>query len=327
MKNRLVSIIIPVYNSEKFLCRCLDSILAQTYKNIEVLLIDDGSTDKSGKICDEYAKKDKRIITIHIKNGGVSHARNLAIEKSKGEYITFVDSDDYVDENYVKIMLDYIIKFDADISICGIAYQKRNKAKNNSSKTNIKIIDKEEYALALYTNANILGFVWNKLYSSKIIKKNIIKFEENISMLEDELFNFKIIDNYNELKCVVLSNKLYYYVMNDLSAVHQFNIKSISIFDSYEKIIDILKKNNINYNGIMAQYIISAQKLKYLTNKSKINCTNKYISITTKCNEFKRKIKIKKIINNKLKMKYIVALYFPFLYKINIYLRKSNSII
>ena len=114
----LISVIVPVYNVEKYLRRCLDSILVQTYSNIEILLIDDGSTDQSGKICDEFAKLDSRVRVFHKENGGVSTARNLGIEQAKGEYITFIDSDDYADEELISYLYGLIKYANAEISIC-----------------------------------------------------------------------------------------------------------------------------------------------------------------------------------------------------------------
>lgn len=105
MLGKLISIIVPVYNSEKTLCRCVDSILAQTYQNFELILIDDGSIDQSGKICDDYVRLDSRVRVFHKKNGGVSAARNVGLDNAKGTWLTFIDSDDYIQENY----LSYII--------------------------------------------------------------------------------------------------------------------------------------------------------------------------------------------------------------------------
>ena len=116
--NPLISIIVPVYNVEPYLKRCFDSILAQTYTNIEIILIDDGSTDASPHICNEYANKDNRIKVVHKKNGGQSEARNQGIDICKGDYISFVDSDDWVEPTYIEELLDPIKKEDADISIC-----------------------------------------------------------------------------------------------------------------------------------------------------------------------------------------------------------------
>ena len=114
---KLISVIIPVYNVELYLRRCVDSVINQTYKLLEIILVDDGSTDSSGKICEEYSKTDNRIKVIHKTNGGLSDARNAGIEICKGDYITFVDSDDWIDPDLVKHLYDIIVKFNADISI------------------------------------------------------------------------------------------------------------------------------------------------------------------------------------------------------------------
>lgn len=118
MNRELISVIIPIYNVEKYLKECIDSILNQTYKNIEIILVDDGSTDNSPNICDEYTQKDTRVITIHQKNQGVSSARNKGLEASKGNYIFWIDSDDYVKEDCIEKLYNLLKKYDSDISIC-----------------------------------------------------------------------------------------------------------------------------------------------------------------------------------------------------------------
>ena len=116
----LISVIIPVYNSEKFLNRCVDSVLKQSYKELDIILIDDGSTDASGEICDKVACIDKRFEVIHIPNSGVSHARNVGIDASCGEYITFIDADDRIPNNYLENLYETIIESGVDLSICTI---------------------------------------------------------------------------------------------------------------------------------------------------------------------------------------------------------------
>ena len=112
-----ISVIVPVYNVENYLTRCVDSILSQTYKNIEILLIDDGSTDASGDICNEYCREDSRVSVVHQRNGGLASARNAGIDISTGEYLTFIDSDDYVSSYYIENLVNAIKKFNADLSI------------------------------------------------------------------------------------------------------------------------------------------------------------------------------------------------------------------
>ena len=122
----LISIIVPIYNVEDYLCKCVDSILTQTYKNIEVILVNDGSIDNCGKICDEYALKDNRVKVIHKKNGGIADARNAGLEICCGDYIGFVDSDDWIAEDMYEVLHDFASSNSLDVAICGvnIAYEK-----------------------------------------------------------------------------------------------------------------------------------------------------------------------------------------------------------
>ena len=123
----LVSVIVPIYNVEQYLRRCIDSVLAQTYTNYELILVDDGSPDACGKICDEYAARNPKIKVIHQKNQGLSAARNNAVPKSNGEYITFIDSDDFVSKDYLQYLVSLIQKYDAQISAGGFVYQYENR--------------------------------------------------------------------------------------------------------------------------------------------------------------------------------------------------------
>ncbi len=133
--NELVSVIVPIYNVEKYLKKCLDSIIKQTYTNLEIILIDDGSSDRCGEICDIYAQKDSRILVIHKENGGVSEARNKGIDRSIGRYIVFVDADDYIEEDMIEKLYCAVLKYDADIACCAqfIETKKKRKIQNNGS--------------------------------------------------------------------------------------------------------------------------------------------------------------------------------------------------
>lgn len=185
-----ISIIIPVYNAEKYLRQCLDSVLAQTYTDFEVLLIDDGSTDASGKICDEYAAKDTRFTVFHKENGGVSAARNLGIENAKGEWITFVDSDDYIDEGFLKIFIDRQLQ--GDFLLMGVIQIIENEKivlfqfNSNYSMSQFEFLNK-------FTLYQYFAGPWAKLFRADIIKNNHLKFNEGLSWGEDALFNLQYI--------------------------------------------------------------------------------------------------------------------------------------
>ncbi len=191
-----VSVIVPVYNVEKYLDRCINSILHQTFTDFELILVDDGSPDNCGKICDEYARKDNRVVVIHKQNAGVSAARNTGIDKACGEYIMFVDSDDYIDAKMLEGMLS---NSSADIIFCGLQYVDTNK---NIIK---KCVSKEFYNIdrATFTNEHFLSVrkksiingPCNKLLKKVIIESNNIRFNEELSICEDGLFVMHFLHN------------------------------------------------------------------------------------------------------------------------------------
>ena len=170
----LISIIVPVYNVEMYLAKCVDSILAQTYTNLEIFLVNDGSFDCCGKLCDEYAKEDKRIKVIHKKNGGLSDARNVAIDVATGEFITFIDSDDYVTDDYIMTLYSLIEKYECKVSIAlyntfveGSKPKVVNRVYREDCQTNIKAIE-EMFYQEKYDTAS-----WAKLYHSSLFATGI----------------------------------------------------------------------------------------------------------------------------------------------------------
>lgn len=170
----LISIIVPVYNVEAYLAKCVDSILAQTYTNLEIILVNDGSSDGCGRICDEYAKQDKRIKVIHKQNGGLSDARNVAIDVATGEFITFIDSDDYVTDDYIMTLYSLIEKYECKVSIAlyntfveGSKPKVVNRVYREDCQTNIKAIE-EMFYQEKYDTAS-----WAKLYHSSLFATGI----------------------------------------------------------------------------------------------------------------------------------------------------------
>jgi len=194
----LVSVVVPVYNSERYIAKCVDSIINQTYRNLEIILIDDGSTDTSGKICDEYAEKDKRVRVIHKKNSGVSEARNCGIREAAGRYISFLDSDDYFEIETIEISSSVIEAEKADAVIWGYyadfldAEGKVLFSKIISPNTG-NLSKKDNSRLSVDEQFWGIGYVWNKLYRMDIIKENDFWFNKDISMGEDTLFNASVL--------------------------------------------------------------------------------------------------------------------------------------
>ena len=237
--NPLVSIIIPVYNVERYLKRCLDSIVNQTYKNIEIILVDDGSTDSSGKICDYYANRDSRIIVIHQRNQGLSGARNAALDIANGEYITCVDSDDFISQSLVEKLLDSMLKYKADISVCGIVYCDDNdfELKKQVVKSN-KVIDGKEQIKNLLSCTDIATMAWGKLYKRQLfdnVRYPIGKYNEDV------FTTYKLLSL--SKRTVVINQSLYYYRQVSGSITHSsFSIKHLDAIEGTIKRAEFVEK-------------------------------------------------------------------------------------
>ncbi len=173
MINKKVSVIVPVYKSEKFLDKCVQSILSQTYKNIELILVDDGSPDNSGKICDDYAQKDERVVVIHKKNGGTCSARNAGLERVKGQYLMFVDGDDWLALDCIEYLMRIMQENDADMSMTDCVFTTRNMQQNAID--NIRKLTPEQAACEILYVKTPVG-PWNKLYTTDIVKNNSLAF-------------------------------------------------------------------------------------------------------------------------------------------------------
>lgn len=186
-----ISVIVPVYNIEECIGRCIDSIRKQTYKELEIILVDDGSTDNSGSICDSYVNKDNRIRVIHQQNRGLSGARNKGLEASTGEYIGFVDGDDWIEEGMYDFLYHILKENEADIAVCGYVIQNSSEAdiqeKGNSE--NVTVYERREAVRAIVEDRRIHSYAWNKLYHRKLFKE--IRFPEKRKM-EDIATLYKV---------------------------------------------------------------------------------------------------------------------------------------
>jgi len=214
----LISIIVPVYNVEKYLKQCIETIQSQTYKNLEIILVDDGSPDNSGKICDEYAEQDSRIKVIHKENGGVSSARNLGLEKATGEFIAFIDADDYISADYCEKLLTTLKQENADCVACGYNRVYDNKTEEIISKEPYSLDNKAFLEKILFVQ-NGLGFCHMKIWQKSVIAN--IKFDEKLKVGEDALFNIQASTNIK--KFYMLNEALYNYRFNETSVVRNFD--------------------------------------------------------------------------------------------------------
>jgi len=208
-----ISVIVPVYNSEKYLSDCIESIVTQTYSNLEIILIDDGSTDSSPYICDEFAKRDDRIVVIHQQNAGVSNARNKGLDIATGEIVTFVDSDDTIDSDMYDFLLNLMIENDADITHCGYKhiYADSIKLVNDTKK-----IYKHNSIEAL--RCLIGGFLFGGSLCNKLIKKDVVgqvRLANDVKINEDVLFCFEVFMNSNVI--VFADYPKYNYLSNESS--------------------------------------------------------------------------------------------------------------
>lgn len=224
----LISVIVPVYNSEKTLTRCIDSILSQTFSDFELIIVDDGSSDSSSEISDNYAKIDNRVKVFHKQNGGVSSARNLGLANVKGKWVTFCDSDDYVSPKWLDI---YIRNCRNDIELVVQNY-------NNFGSNISYFVGCTADFIEKFYDKDIIGYVWNKLYLCSIINKYNIRFSECFSFLEDEVFNYMYLQYIESI--IFTKESGYYYEIPD------FNIKYTNAdnFEPHYIVFTIIDKIN-----------------------------------------------------------------------------------
>ena len=231
-----ISVIVPVYNVEQYLERCVDSIISQTYTNLEIILVNDGSTDNSGKLCDELAKKDERIRVIHKENGGLSDARNRGIDESESDLVGFIDSDDYIDSDMYEVLLKNLNDTDADLSMCALydVYNNTPEAQVTNKET-WKL--SSEQAIKMVMEAKILSVTAvNKLYRKSLFTD--LKFEVG-KIAEDAFIMIKLLDKCE--KIVATNEKKYYYVHRENSITTQkFSTKFLNVIEAYEQNSNII---------------------------------------------------------------------------------------
>jgi len=248
-----ISVIIPVYNVELYLRRCLDSVVTQTYENLEILLVNDGSTDKSGAICDEYAAKDSRVQVIHKDNGGLSSALNVGLSRFTGDYLGFIDSDDWVTPDMYEVLYSAVQETHVPISVAAFC-----KATDTDS---TPMVNTKQIPNGIITVKNMLlyplkrdyymgfcGYVWNKLYSANAIKKGGLCFDEKIKYGMDVLFYMNLVATVN-CNGIYTDKPIYHYYQRNsaISKSESFNVRN-DILTVYKKVEHLL--NNSEYSDI-----------------------------------------------------------------------------
>lgn len=299
MKEELVSIIVPIYNVEKYLEQCVISLINQSYKNIEIILINDGSTDNSIDIMNKYKKLDGRVKCYCKVNGGLSDARNYGISVSKGKYIVFVDSDDYVEKDYISILYNLIIENNVKISQCGINKVYENKVLDIYKYDHMLLLDKYNYLSDSYSSHKIENVVvWNKMYSSDLLDDE--SFEKG-KIHEDEFFTYKQI--YNLDKIAISDLPLYNYRVNHNGiTLGNFNKNRLSIIEALLERIDFYSNlNEEHLKNLTAEYAIDVMLKVYCLSKKYLNDSDILNNISMKINHI---FKNNKICNKKTKVKY-----------------------
>lgn len=317
-----ITVVVPVYNVEKYLDKCIRSITNQTYLNLEIILVDDGSTDNSPVICDKWAKQDKRIIVVHKKNSGASSARNTGLEMATGDYITFVDSDDYVDLNIYESLLKLLKKYNADASACGMVRESSNGYKEVWADYSIREFNRKDLLKWVGEASGILPVSpCNKLFSRESIAN--VKFDESLKYAEDTLFNFEAAQNIN--KFILLSEPYYHYVNNSDSVSHiSFDENR---FDEHRVMDRIFTLANEDLDVL--QYCIKGDVLKSFRTIKEMcvsgNCMYSYEDIRNRIILHKAEIMKSSIYSRATKIKTFVLVAFPNLYKIIIKLYGKYS--
>lgn len=285
-----VSIIVPVYNAEKVLHYCVDSILNQTYKDFELILVNDGSTDNSGEICDKYSLENDNVVVIHTENGGVSKARNTGIENAIGDYICFIDSDDYVSDTFLEELVN---KTRDGYNFVLTSYQWVNNYEYNSFKTvsynstDYSIVNKND--LMDLGNLVLLSQPWNKLFKNSIIIENNIRMPEDISLGEDTVFVYRYLSCIISEEFAVINKPLYFYYSNNKQ----------SLLNKYrEDLFEVNKKLNRYLYEEVKKWNLSEEQIQLFYNGCYFRIENVLFNTFRKENPLSKKEKME--YNNKV---------------------------
>lgn len=238
----LISVIVPIYNVEKYLDKCVSSIINQTYKNLEIILVDDGATDSCSSKCDDWKLKDSRIVIIHKVNGGLSDARNSGLDIAKGQYYFFVDSDDWIRKDTIEILYKLIIENNAEIACCGVELQdEEGKILSCWSETSCPNLMDSNQAMEQYlTKMSVGAMAWNKLYSSNLFSS--IRYPIG-KLHEDEFTTWKVIFLANRI--VYTPECLYYYIQRQGSIVNSnISLKRLDALDAMDELWLFLNEEN-----------------------------------------------------------------------------------
>ena len=321
--DKLISVIVPVYNVEKYLNKCVESIVNQTYKNLEIILVDDGSPDNCPQMCDAWAKKDGRIKVIHKKNGGASSARNAGLDAATGEYIAFVDGDDYLSAEIYETLLKLILTHRADAARCGAVRESTNGQKElwGEMHPQVKIVYKKQLLCdVVEANGFLPVCLWNKLYSANVIAN--VRFDVRFRYAEDVLFSFNVSKNLHSM--VYYDKPFYHYINNSDSLSHcDFDIYR---FDEH-RVDDILLQETQD-DVELYRYCVKGDVMKSFRTLKEMSTNpvfkNRFGEIRKRIMDHKFEILKDSIYSKAAKLKTLVLWLCPPLYKllIKVYLSR-----
>ena len=255
--DKLVSVIIPVYNMERYLKQCLDSVLNQTYQKLQIILVDDGSTDRCPQICEQYAAMDQRVEVIHRKNGGLTAARNTGLAAVKGEYIGFVDSDDWIHPEMYQHLVEILEKTDSDISTVEII-KTTGEIPTVRESTSVKVLSQKEFAKVFFKigSQKIVYYVCNRLYKKFLLEAD--HFEERFSIGEDVVASYKI---WTKADKIAMSDQIMYYYRQETGMTSSFNSKYFQLLEVWNTVGQLTISRNTGYD----EYVRINQNRIYFT--------------------------------------------------------------
>lgn len=239
MKDAIISVVIPVYNVQQYLKKCVDSILEQTIQNYEIILVDDGSSDECPRICDEYAEANDNVMSLHKKNGGLSDARNFGVQHATADYIVFIDSDDYVDSEYLESLWNFHLKYGADIVVQGVKREQENGDILNDIRNSSECLVNSQKAIELMCyGRNVAVFAYAKLY----LKEYLLKTPYPVGKLHEDVFTtYKLLDQCK--KIAIGTESHYHYLVRKGSILNsKFSLRHMDSLDGANEIIDFVKK-------------------------------------------------------------------------------------
>ena len=320
MENYLVSVVIPCYNVEKYIDRCLVSVVNQTYKNLEIILIDDGSTDTTSEKCDIWASKDYRIQVIHKENDGLANARNSGIDALSGDYVLFVDSDDFIDTDMVEFLLNLSVNYNAEVSRCSFYRFENGRSIPDKDSEDIIVLNKEQRFIDLIDGGHLSGVAWNKLYRADVVKNHY--YEKSDGASEDILYNFRV---YHDIeKSVYIDKPKYHYCFNDDSITNSsFGYGAFSIIRARKIMLDEFK-DNITVYPFAVKWFVRSSFIVLSGCIKNDKCMDKYDELRSNILKYKKQILFGKGFTLNHRLRTILLIISPKIYNIFVKVKGYN---